>query len=79
MDKSLLKDIQQNHTPKKPRPADYGITIKEYAKSEGISEDMAARSLLELVDLKFLRLEENWTWHGKAAKIFVRADKKPKG
>ncbi len=75
MDKTLLAEIRKNHTPKKPRPADYGITIKEYAKQEGISEDMSAKALAELEEVGFLKCEENWTWHGKAAKIYVRNKK----
>lgn len=79
MDKILLGEIKQRHIPKKMRPADYGITIKEYAKAQGISEDMASKGLNELVSAGFLLCETDWIWNGKAAQIYVRADKgKPK-
>lgn len=80
MDKNLLDDIKANHAPRKMRPADYGITIKEYAKAQSISDDAATKGLNGLVDAGFLICETDWIWHGKAAQIYVRADKgKPKG
>ena len=56
-EQDLLDFIKQHAPePRKPRPDGFGVTIKEYAAHEGISEDAARKVLSELVAAGLLEM-----------------------
>jgi len=72
MDKSLAEFIASKKTASPIRPADYGITVNEYAENQKMDASMASKILIELeaggiLQSQFMR------YGGKRVRVYVKA------
>lgn len=69
-----LFDLIENHVPRK-RTSGFGITVSEYAKKKGVSNQFSRRVLNELVETGVLK-KEKMVSNRSICDVYFEAEKK---